>query len=103
MRLGVLTDSPNELSIQYRIRFLGDIAMSTGSIDRVQSDLNAMREALGLGPIWSMADVRSWLRTGRQLRVTGLIPLAGFTAVRSDALGCHSSLGYDCQPVLAIW
>ena len=32
--------------------------MSTGSIDRVQSDLNAMREALGLGPIWSMADVR---------------------------------------------
>ena len=32
--------------------------MSTGSIDRVQSDLNAMREVLGLGRIWSMADVR---------------------------------------------
>ena len=32
--------------------------MSTGSIDRVQSDLNAMREVLGLGPIWSMTDVR---------------------------------------------
>jgi len=32
--------------------------MSTGSIDRVRSDLNAMREVLGLGPIWSMTDVR---------------------------------------------
>src|SRR5580658_3464415 len=32
--------------------------MSTGSVDRVQSDLNVMREALGLGPIWSMTDVR---------------------------------------------
>lgn len=32
--------------------------MSTGSIDRVQSDLNAMREVLGLDRIWGMADVR---------------------------------------------
>src|SRR5580698_7317607 len=35
-----------------------EIAMSTRSIDRVQSDLNTMREALGLGQIWSMTDVR---------------------------------------------
>ncbi|HEX4131838.1 MAG TPA: hypothetical protein VHZ24_17530 [Pirellulales bacterium] len=32
--------------------------MSTGNIARVQADLHAMQQALGLGSMWSMTDVR---------------------------------------------
>ena len=70
--------------------------MSTGSIDRVQSDLNAMRDALGMGPIWNIADVRFGYALAASCAV-GLVPLAWLARGGSDALGWVSNPADDTR------